>query len=307
MLVTIWIGVLYIIRIKHPKKGTPLQNFENRLRQLKRKSIDDSINRLFFDTSIIKDLRTSDQINQPKFSMMKYCKHCSLFLHVQSEGNNNYQYFTNVVINDHRKYKHFFNNIYDFQLLAWLERNQITSFQECPFSGDMKLKHPLCFRSNIGKPSSLLLNRLFDIRNIDAGGDCGVLCLLYAFLSTSTNIQNEISENIDIYMRNHWLTNYVEVEDIQIFTMTGIRHALLYAKLDNLKDYPILESINEDSFHQNSDGEQNEIYGYLIDHFDNLMQAKKANDKAMIIDLFQEMKKFFLEIRQLLIRTTYIG
>ena len=97
--------------------------------------------------------------------MMKYCKHCSLFLHVQYEGNNNYQYFTNVVINDHQKYKHFFNNIYDFQLLAWLERNQITSFQECPFSGDMKLKHPLCFRNNIGKPSSLLLNRF--IQNID--------------------------------------------------------------------------------------------------------------------------------------------
>ena len=158
----------------------------------------------------------------------------------------------------------------------------------------MKLKHPLCFRSNIGKPSSLLLNRLFDIRNIDAGGDCGVLCLLYAFLSTSTNIQNEISKNIDIYMRNHWLSNYVEEQDIQIFTMSGIRHALLYAKLDYLKDYPILESINEDSFHQNSDGEQKEIYGYLIDHFDNLMKAKKENDKAMIVDLFQQMKKKIL-------------
>ena len=80
------------------------------------------------------------------------------------------------------------------------------------------------------------MNRLFRVRNIDADGNCDLLCILYAFVSMNENIQKEICSNMKTYLQNHWLTSYIDVNDVGFFSISGIRQSLLYAKLDDSTD-----------------------------------------------------------------------
>ena len=86
-------------------------------------------------------------------------------------------------------------------------KNGLATQCTCPFSTTMGLKHQLAFCSNIGKPSLLLLNQLFGIQNTEGHGNCGNLCLLYAFGLTNHEILEKITNKTTRYL--HYATKLV--------------------------------------------------------------------------------------------------
>ena len=167
---------------------------------------------------------------------MSYCKHCCLLKEVKYTKNPNYVYFNTMQLSSPKFLRFVYNNEYDIRHLQWMINNDLHKDQICPFSGNMRLKHPTVFRSNSGKPSSILLNALFSIRLTEGHGDCGVLCLLYSFSSVNNNINSEIQKSCKDYIHNHWLTKHISCNSVDISTIKGIRRMILYAKIDNSDD-----------------------------------------------------------------------
>ena len=80
------------------------------------------------------------------------------------------------------------------------------------------------------------------------------------------NIQKEIYSNMKTYLQNHWLTSYVDVNDIEYFSICGIRQLLLYTKLDDSPD--ISDTVRYDNtssfyFHEDEEGDENKYYEKL--------------------------------------------
>lgn len=230
-------------------------------------------------------------------NMMSFCKHCSLFNQCKYVNDNNWLYFTTMKLNNSSEYQYLYNNSYDMEHMDWMIRNNLCEIQECPFSGPMKLKHPLCFRFNSGKPSSLLTNRLFGIRNVEGHGDCGVLCIMYAFLSTSTDIRHEIEVHSREYVKNHWISEFLVETDISITSVQDIRKMLFYTKLDDSERMPYLAmKSNETSYIFDSvekakeeDKLTAEFYHNLQVQY-NLIVTSKSDESAKSKTMMEQLK-----------------
>lgn len=199
--------------------------------------------------SVALNMNVYEKIPPKNKAMMSFCRHCSLLKEAKYTKNPNYVYFNTLHLSSHKFLKYIYNNAYDIRHMQWMIENGLHKEHICPFSGEMKLKHPKVFRSNSGKPCSILLNTLFSIRQTEGHGDCGVLCLLYSFCSADESIRTEIHSACQNYMRNHWLSKYTSNKSIDISSIIGLRELLMYAKTDNTDSMPCLARIfNESSY-----------------------------------------------------------
>ena len=110
------------------------------------------------------------------------------------------------------------------------------------------------------------------------------------------NIQKEICSNMKTYLQNHWLTSYVDVNDIEYFSICGIRQLLLYAKLDDSPDISDMVRYNNTSsfyFHEGEEGNENKYYEKLQFAYHEVTIAKETKDSTKISRAFDNMKNLF--------------
>ena len=162
-----------------------------------------------------------------------YCVHCKLSKTVPNPGNNDSYRVVNCRTIEPSQLKTIINNAYDVMNFRIFDRQGLTRQRICPFADKdtNKIGHQLAFTSNSGKPSSLLCNRLFGIRNVDGHGDCGVLCLLFAILSSKPDDLTKVSSSIQTYIDNNVQAKSLFTNKL-ILTVEGIRELLFFAKID---------------------------------------------------------------------------
>ena len=117
--------------------------------------------------------------------------------------------------------------------------------KECPVSSPVT--HNLAFDDNIGRPSTLLQNCTFRIKNVYGFGDCGVLSLLLPMLSASNNMQQNIYDSMNKVYKTYRYRNIDSLKFQEIFSVKGIRSILFYAKIntrrgDEIYDFEVIKS-----------------------------------------------------------------
>ena len=90
------------------------------------------------------------------------------------------------------------------------------------------------FDDNNGKPSSLLQNSLFDIKCVDAFGDCGFLSVILPILSSKIAADNIHSSIIEYVLEKSDKKSHPLKE---FFTVKGLRKLLFLVKM-NYDDLP---------------------------------------------------------------------
>ena len=105
------------------------------------------------------------------------CKHCSV-ISTKNIDLKSFQQFSSLGFSN---IKRLVNNTYDLRNYNHMKLMGITNSFECIINKENN--HSLVFDDNNGKPSSLLQNSLFDIKCVDAFGDCGFLSVILPILS----------------------------------------------------------------------------------------------------------------------------
>ena len=96
---------------------------------------------------------------------------------------NEYSFFRQCSTLKSKDFKYHINNIIDFCNITQMKANNPLDEYNCFSSNDSNTKHTLYFDKNIHRPATLLQNSVFELKNIDGFGDCGVLAILCSILS----------------------------------------------------------------------------------------------------------------------------
>lgn len=235
------------------------------------KSIDALKKRTFF----CQDIYDTDVTNS------SYCAHCKL-LNNSPDGyiHETFQ-VANLRLRDPAFHEIFINNVYDVRNFRCFHRQGLTNLPICPFANkDICNVHQLAFTSNSGKPASLLCNRLFGIRNVDGHGDCGVLSILFALLSSNSDLLERITLSIQTYIDNNVKAKSLFTNKI-FLSVTGIRELLFFAKIDDNNPY---KAISDTDFEYEEKATDYDIK--LSDVFDEYSKAKTEKNLERLRSLF---------------------
>ena len=173
-----------------------------------------------FDTRSVKEEIKCKHCFMRKNEIQHKCFQCLIPLQPQTQENRNS--WTHL--------KYIVNNQYDFKNQYEMKNLGLHLSKKCPVSSN--LSHNLAFDDNIGRPSTLLQNCIFGIKNVYGFGDCGVLSLLLPMRSVSNDMQQTIYRSMHQVYKTYRHTHRDSLEFQEIFSVKGIRSILFYAKIN---------------------------------------------------------------------------
>ena len=297
------------------------------------KSIKKSYNfmrKLYDDKDYVTFYQGHNPVKKDEKNISKYCTHCSMINSIGSNISLNCVSQSKVLPKkDEWNYLKFtINNSYDYQHLSWMEKIGLTKEVACPFSGNKKYEHPLVFRSNSGKPISLLTNKIFAIRTLSAHGDCGILCIMYA-IHFSKKYTKKILETIGKYISRQRTKFGINIQKDNLMDVSEFRHLLLLSRLDTSENIP--ETIRDQNrlgftptADELNDEEKEDYYIKLQDayklfkkseeiviHYTKEMeaipkrekQARNEYQKKMITPYKNEMKSVYTNLKRIFCRS----